>query len=202
MNSVARLETSIEPTELLETLQAIEGDAQRVRGERWAARQLDLDLIAYGEEVIRQSGLCVPHPRMSFRPFVLGPAAEVAPEWRHPELRSDLARLLRVFREGAESVRLIGNPTTGSLAAAAVSQLLRLDLPREIDCSLDEADATERCDVTQTPRLTIDLRDDPSRLLGPRGPRLALVDCPRDHWRDEVRAAIDCVWPREASAVF
>ncbi len=58
-----------------------------------APRTLDIDLIAYGRRVIEEPGLIVPHPRAHQRRFVMGPLAEIAPEWRHPVLGKTAERL-------------------------------------------------------------------------------------------------------------
>ena len=79
LNAAAVMETSITPLRFLEQLQRIESRHGRQRAERWAARTLDIDLLLYGDEVIETPMLTVPHPRMSFRRFVLEPAAEIAP---------------------------------------------------------------------------------------------------------------------------
>ena len=69
---------------MLATLLALEAELGRERGARNAARTLDLDLIAYGREVVATQGLTLPHPRAHERRFVMGPLAEIAPGWRHP----------------------------------------------------------------------------------------------------------------------
>lgn len=79
INAVAALETSLPPLELLDELQRIEVLHGRVRGERWGARTLDLDLLLYGEERIDLPRLKVPHPEMANRTFVLLPLAEIVP---------------------------------------------------------------------------------------------------------------------------
>jgi 2-amino-4-hydroxy-6-hydroxymethyldihydropteridine diphosphokinase len=56
----------------------------RVRGQRWGARTLDLDLLLYGDRILDTPQLQLPHPRMGDRAFVLVPLAEIAPDWRHP----------------------------------------------------------------------------------------------------------------------
>lgn len=73
-----------EPRAFLDGLLAIEASFGRERRERWAARTLDLDLLALGGIVRDESGLVLPHPRMMERPFVLVPLLDVAPAWRHP----------------------------------------------------------------------------------------------------------------------
>lgn len=94
LNGVALLETGLEPRDLLEELLAIEARHGRARREKDGPRTLDLDLLFYGLEVIREAGLEVPHPRMHGRRFVLEPLASVAPGWRHPVLGMTAAELL------------------------------------------------------------------------------------------------------------
>jgi 2-amino-4-hydroxy-6-hydroxymethyldihydropteridine diphosphokinase len=80
LNTAARLETTLGPRELLDRLLAVERDLGRVRtAERWGPRTLDLDLLLYGEAVLDEPGLTVPHPRLHERRFVLEPLSELAP---------------------------------------------------------------------------------------------------------------------------
>jgi 2-amino-4-hydroxy-6-hydroxymethyldihydropteridine diphosphokinase len=81
---VALLETTLTPGELLAVLLDVERNLGRERGERNAPRTLDLDLLLYGDRVIDQPGLQVPHPRMHERTFVLWPLLQVAPKAADP----------------------------------------------------------------------------------------------------------------------
>jgi 2-amino-4-hydroxy-6-hydroxymethyldihydropteridine diphosphokinase len=83
-NGIALVEAKLSPDELLNALFSIEARFGRRRGERNAARTLDLDLIAHGRTVCEGEGLILPHPRAHDRLFVMGPLAEIAPSWRHP----------------------------------------------------------------------------------------------------------------------
>lgn len=80
VNAVARIETRLAPRELLDGLLAIEHAHGRVRDFPNAPRTLDLDIVLYGEQIVREPGLTIPHPRMRERAFVLVPLAEIAPE--------------------------------------------------------------------------------------------------------------------------
>jgi 2-amino-4-hydroxy-6-hydroxymethyldihydropteridine diphosphokinase len=78
LNAVARIDTSLEPGDLLEQLLRIETEQGRVRvGERFGPRLIDLDLLLYNETVLQSEGLTLPHPRMLERRFVLEPLAEL-----------------------------------------------------------------------------------------------------------------------------
>jgi 2-amino-4-hydroxy-6-hydroxymethyldihydropteridine diphosphokinase len=107
LNGVASIETSLEPEELLHLLQQIEMDHGRQRRERWAARSLDLDLLLYDDCVIRSASLAVPHPRMSFRRFVLEPAVEIAGRWQHPTIGWTLDQLLYHLDWGADRLAIV-----------------------------------------------------------------------------------------------
>jgi 2-amino-4-hydroxy-6-hydroxymethyldihydropteridine diphosphokinase len=95
INAVASVQTRLEPQALLAALLAIEDRHGRRRGMRNAPRTLDLDLLLYGDEVLEQDGLTLPHPRLHERAFVLAPLAEIAPGAMvpgHGRVRDLLAR--------------------------------------------------------------------------------------------------------------
>ena len=80
LNAALELETALPPAALLAVLNLVESAAGRRRGpRRWTARTLDLDLLLYGDQVIRQRALRVPHPELAGRRFVLAPLAELCP---------------------------------------------------------------------------------------------------------------------------
>ncbi len=80
INAVAALDTELAPLALLDELQKIEQQHGRVRGPlRWGARTLDLDLLLYGDAVINNARLTVPHPGLRERPFVIFPLQAIAP---------------------------------------------------------------------------------------------------------------------------
>ncbi len=84
LNAVVVGDTDVAPEILLDTLRRLEDERGRDRPSCRAARTLDLDLIFYGDQVIRTVALEVPHPRFRTRRFVLEPLATLAPEWRDP----------------------------------------------------------------------------------------------------------------------
>ena len=87
INAAALLETTLAPRPLLEALLDIErahGRERAADGSRWGPRTLDLDLLLYGDAVIDEAGLVVPHPQLHARAFVLVPLAEIAPDAQVP----------------------------------------------------------------------------------------------------------------------
>lgn len=124
VNAAVALRTALGPEALLRALHGIEARWGRERRARWGARTLDLDLLAWGEEVRPDAAtqdawralaperqgreapdrLILPHPRLQDRGFVLLPLAEVAPDWRHPRtgltVAEMAARLPAAAREG------------------------------------------------------------------------------------------------------
>lgn len=82
VNAVAEIETALTPHALLQTLLDIERSLGRIRGDtpRWGPRVIDLDLLLYGDRVIDEDGLRVPHPHLHERAFVLLPLNELGPE--------------------------------------------------------------------------------------------------------------------------
>ena len=84
LNQVVAMATPLPPSDLLKELLRIERKMGRVRSAPGDARVIDLDLLLYGDEVIDEPGLTLPHPRMCDRAFVLTPLAEIAPDTVHP----------------------------------------------------------------------------------------------------------------------
>lgn len=86
INAAVLLETSLSPRALLDLLLAVEAGfgRHRIDGERWGPRTLDLDLLLYGDAMIDEPGLRVPHPHLHERAFALVPLLEVMPDARIP----------------------------------------------------------------------------------------------------------------------
>lgn len=98
LNAVIIGETALEPGELMAELLALERARGRERPAPLAPRTLDLDLILYGDRVVAEADLAVPHPRFRERRFVLEPLAELAPAWRDPVTGKSVATLLGELR--------------------------------------------------------------------------------------------------------
>lgn len=125
LNAAALLSTSLTPSELLSALHTVEAEANRTRLVRWQARTLDLDLLLYDQEVITGEALAVPHPRMSFRRFVLEPASEIAPWLVHSTSGWTLEALLNHL-DTAEDVISVG----GEKSVEPIFLWLRERFPR------------------------------------------------------------------------
>ena len=98
LNAVAVGETDVPPEALLNTLRRFEGERGRERSSFRAARTLDLDLIFYGDQIIRTEALELPHPRFRTRRFVLEPLSTLEPDWRDPISGRTVGELLEECR--------------------------------------------------------------------------------------------------------
>lgn len=94
INMAVGAETSLEPEELLEALKAIERQMGRKDAGKWGPRIIDLDILLYDYLVIRTPKLCIPHPLMHMREFVLRPLSEIAPDVLHPLLKKTISTLM------------------------------------------------------------------------------------------------------------
>jgi 2-amino-4-hydroxy-6-hydroxymethyldihydropteridine diphosphokinase len=106
INAVALVETGLPARELLDGLLAIERAFGRVRldGERWGPRTLDLDLLLFGDAVIDEPGLRVPHPHLHERAFALLPLAEIAPQLAIPGIGNVAAVAAGMAADGIEAL--------------------------------------------------------------------------------------------------
>ncbi|MDF1809887.1 MAG: 2-amino-4-hydroxy-6-hydroxymethyldihydropteridine diphosphokinase [Phycisphaerales bacterium] len=105
LNGVAKIKTELNPNELLELALQVESKfgRDRAKEERWGARTLDLDIIVFGEEIIEQPGLSIPHPRVHERSFVLIPLAEIAPDLKLPGHKKTPQELLEALEMDLDS---------------------------------------------------------------------------------------------------
>ena len=96
LNAVCKIETKLSAIDLLDLCQEIEESQQRVREVKWGSRTIDLDILLYGEQVISNKRLSIPHPEAINRAFVLVPLFEIEPSIKFPLLGSIKDLLKRI----------------------------------------------------------------------------------------------------------
>ncbi|MFZ0477970.1 MAG: 2-amino-4-hydroxy-6-hydroxymethyldihydropteridine diphosphokinase [Terriglobales bacterium] len=100
LNCVVTIETGKTPHELLKNVLSIEEAMGRVRTRAKGPRKIDIDIVLFGDRIVDEPGLQVPHPAMYERRFVLEPLSEIAPEARHPILGKTSSELLAALASG------------------------------------------------------------------------------------------------------
>ncbi len=93
LNTVLKIQTSLEAKQLLKACLAVENEFGRSRPAIWAPRTLDIDILFYADQVICEKRLTIPHPRLQKRDFVLAPLMEIAPDFKHPLLGQTITEL-------------------------------------------------------------------------------------------------------------
>jgi 2-amino-4-hydroxy-6-hydroxymethyldihydropteridine diphosphokinase len=106
LNQAIEIETFLTPSELLLCCRQIETKGGRIRTFQNAPRTLDLDILLYGDLLINQEDLIIPHPRLAERKFALEPLAQIAPEAMHPLLKKSIQSLLEACPDSSK-VRLV-----------------------------------------------------------------------------------------------
>ncbi|KAA0208071.1 MAG: 2-amino-4-hydroxy-6-hydroxymethyldihydropteridine diphosphokinase [Ignavibacteriaceae bacterium] len=96
LNAIAEAETSLEPGVLLKKLKSIEKALERSANVKWAEREIDIDLLFYGDQIIESEGLSIPHKQIENRNFVLIPLVELEPEFMHPVIKRTVHELLKI----------------------------------------------------------------------------------------------------------
>ena len=100
LNAALVGETALVPFELLAECQKIENALEREKIGVWSPRTIDLDILLYGEQVVDEPNLQIPHPLMLERDFVMIPLAEVAGEWAHPVVKKTVSDLSEGLQSG------------------------------------------------------------------------------------------------------
>ena len=199
---------------MLERLRQIENELGRVRDRRWGPRTVDLDLLLFDDLIVERADLICPHPRMSFRRFVLEPSVEIAAEMLHPAIGLTVGELLERLNDrprlvvwlggaGSEQLRLITESPT------PLKQILSLIQPEQWPVVDQNAkpNCFWICPVTDAKQFQA-LQSDAMLLIKPinvelnrsltecgdnfRGARLA-VDPSQSDLKTEIHAAIDAM---------
>lgn len=180
LNGALLLETSLSAQRLLQVLQTVEAKFGRDRRQRWGPRSLDLDLLLYENLILQTPQLCIPHPRMAWRRFVLEPALEVAGDMLHPALAWTVARLWEHLHTATPYLAIAGPPTAGKTELAG-------QIARKIDARLIlDPDPTQSSAVAPGSCLETELR-----ILDRRAD---LLDAQRTEWADRTRWTVSDFW--------
>jgi 2-amino-4-hydroxy-6-hydroxymethyldihydropteridine diphosphokinase len=151
LNAVLRVETSLAPEKLLHGLAQIENQLGRQRSKRWGSRTVDLDLLLVGEQVINTVTLALPHPRMTFRRFVLEPAAEIAADVTHPIAGCTIQSLLDAINRTPQCIGLVA---TSLQAEKMVESLIDRQQKMGGSTQLEKVFSAEKFSETRS-RLTL-----------------------------------------------
>jgi 2-amino-4-hydroxy-6-hydroxymethyldihydropteridine diphosphokinase len=109
LNSVLEIESNSGPEELLKELKEIEIVLGRKNREKWFEREIDIDILFYGDMKITNSIVNIPHPEIQNRKFVLVPLCELNPGFIHPELNCSMESLLNNTKDNSEVIKIQGN---------------------------------------------------------------------------------------------
>ena len=116
LNTVLEAGTTLTPDELLRTCLEVEKENLRTRDLNKGPRTLDIDIVFYGNEIIRKPGLSIPHPALSGRRFVLTPLAEIAPGFVDPSSGKTVRQLLEACSDAATVTRVSDAPVSFPLS--------------------------------------------------------------------------------------
>lgn len=94
LNAVLSMETVLSPHQLLDRFQSIETAMGRIRSVKWGPRNIDIDILLYGDEIVDDQQLKIPHPLMHTRLFVLEPFVEIAPGVVHPVFKKNYSSVI------------------------------------------------------------------------------------------------------------
>jgi len=106
LNMVVEIETSLLPMKLLHFVKDAEKKLGREDGRRWGPRLIDIDILAYGDVVVEEEELNIPHMSLAERLFVLVPLQEIAPDFYHPKLKLSVAELIQQCQD-IKQIKLI-----------------------------------------------------------------------------------------------
>jgi len=108
LNAVIKVQSKLNPKELLEQLLRVEKNHGRYRTaekEGYEDRSLDLDILLYGNRSVNDGNLQIPHPRMGKRKFILYPLSDIAPELIHPTSGKEISEILRTVKDDSHLIK-------------------------------------------------------------------------------------------------
>jgi 2-amino-4-hydroxy-6-hydroxymethyldihydropteridine diphosphokinase len=111
LNQVLKVTTTFPPPELLEALLALEASLGRVREEKWGPRTIDIDILLYGREVVKNPSLVIPHPEIFRRPFLVHLLVQLDPDISDPVSGARYSDIMRSWSR--ESFSQVGQPYRG-----------------------------------------------------------------------------------------
>ena len=94
LNQVIKIDTELDPLNLLRKILLIENDLGRKRLEKWGERLIDIDILFYNDSILETPDLCIPHKHLHERNFVLIPFNDIDAEWIHPKINKSISQLL------------------------------------------------------------------------------------------------------------
>ncbi len=97
LNMALKIQTELEPFDLLDLIKKIELSLGRKEYQRWSPRIIDIDILAYGNQVINSDLLTIPHKDLLLRDFALKPFAQIWPDWRYPITGTDYGKKIQEF---------------------------------------------------------------------------------------------------------
>jgi 2-amino-4-hydroxy-6-hydroxymethyldihydropteridine diphosphokinase len=211
VNAAIRCSTGLGPFELFKTLLALEAQLGRVRASRWGPRQIDLDLLLFGSQRVRltipgQAPLVVPHPRMSFRRFVLVPASEIAGDMPHPTARMTINQLLAHLSTAEKFVAVLSAADWATRACDAMAGQTRRSRAAQNELDLVPVRSSAQWSgLRGRPKLLVYRRSEMEDQAKPwikqivdeayAGPRLELETDDLDSAVDELDAALAAMRP-------
>lgn len=106
LNMVVEVHTPLTPDDILKHIQEIEKNLGRQREVKWGQRTLDIDILLYNDDVIKETHLVIPHPYLHKRRFTLAPLNEIAPDYIHPLMGKTISQLMEECEDPLHAERL------------------------------------------------------------------------------------------------